>query len=158
MGAGVIQSDYRLDDWGSVPITGKRFSSSLRVQTSSWCPPSLLSNGYRGPFLGIKRDRGVTLTTPHLVPRSKWVGATHPIRLSACMACSRAALQLSVALKDGFSSITLAVLCWFQSLIWTMMDTTKQMCDASYDYLCKRPVLHYDRFLSFFHSYSYCSA
>jgi hypothetical protein len=37
-------------------------------------PPSLLSNGYRGFFPpgggGVKRGRGVTLTThPHLVPR-----------------------------------------------------------------------------------------
>jgi hypothetical protein len=36
-----------------------------------WGPPSLLSNGYRGVLSpGVKRGRGVTLTThPHLVPR-----------------------------------------------------------------------------------------
>jgi hypothetical protein len=33
---------------------------------------SLLYNGYRGPFPGLKHGQGVTLTThPHLVPRSR---------------------------------------------------------------------------------------
>jgi hypothetical protein len=44
----------------------------LCVQTGSWGPPSLLSNGYRVSFPGVKCGRGVTLTThPHLVPGSR---------------------------------------------------------------------------------------
>jgi hypothetical protein len=49
----------------------KDFSSSL-CPDRLWAPPSLLSNGYRAPFPGVKRGRGVTLTTlPHPVPRSR---------------------------------------------------------------------------------------
>jgi hypothetical protein len=47
--------DYGLDDWAirvRSPAGAKDFSSKL-------CgPPSLLYNGYRGPFLRVKRGRG----------------------------------------------------------------------------------------------------
>jgi hypothetical protein len=37
-----------------------------------WGTPSLLSNGYRGSFPGVKRGQGVTLTThPYLEPKSR---------------------------------------------------------------------------------------
>jgi hypothetical protein len=49
-----VVSDYRLEDRGSIPGRG-----------------SLLSSGYGGPVPGVKRGRGVTLTThPYLVPTS----------------------------------------------------------------------------------------
>jgi hypothetical protein len=38
-------SDYRLDDWGSVPAEAKDFSSSLCVQTSSEAHPASYSVG-----------------------------------------------------------------------------------------------------------------
>jgi hypothetical protein len=38
----------------------------------NWTPPSLLSSGYRGSFPGVKRGRGVTLTThTYLTPMSR---------------------------------------------------------------------------------------
>jgi hypothetical protein len=41
-----------------------------------WGPPSPLYNEYWGPFPGLKRDRGVTLTThPHLVLKSRMSGS-----------------------------------------------------------------------------------
>jgi hypothetical protein len=43
-------SDYGLGEQGSIPVQAKDFSSSLCIQTSSWGPPSLLYNGYRGSF------------------------------------------------------------------------------------------------------------
>jgi hypothetical protein len=46
-------------------------------------PPSLLFNGYRESILGVKRDRGVALTTrPHLVPRSRMRRSYTPIPLA----------------------------------------------------------------------------
>jgi hypothetical protein len=48
------------------------FFSHLCVQTGSEAHPASWPMGTRGPFLGIKRGQGVTLTThPHLVPSSR---------------------------------------------------------------------------------------
>jgi hypothetical protein len=55
----------------------------------SWGPPSLLYNGYRGPFPGVKRGLGVTLTThPHLVPRSRMIRSYTSSPPWCCMACT----------------------------------------------------------------------
>jgi hypothetical protein len=73
--SGSIVSDYGLDD-GAIVIRSqagaKDFSSSL-CPDRLWGPPSVLYNGYRWSFpRGVKRGRGVTLTThPHLLPRSR---------------------------------------------------------------------------------------
>jgi hypothetical protein len=64
-----------------------------------WGPPCLLYKGYGRPSLGLKRGRGVTLTTyPHLVPTlrmSRCYTASPP---SAFMACSGTVLALPPAL------------------------------------------------------------
>jgi hypothetical protein len=39
----------------SSPVRGKRFFCSPKRLNSLWDPPSLLFNGYRGSFLGVKR-------------------------------------------------------------------------------------------------------
>jgi hypothetical protein len=45
------------------------FSSSLCVQTGSEVNPASYPVGTEGPFQGVKRGRGLTLTTyPHPVP------------------------------------------------------------------------------------------
>jgi hypothetical protein len=63
--------DYRLDDWGSTPAETKDFSSSLCVQTSSEAHPASYPMGTEVLSRGVKRGRGVTLTTHlHLVPKS----------------------------------------------------------------------------------------
>jgi hypothetical protein len=63
--------DYRLDDWGSLPVGTKNFSSSLCVQTGSEAHPASYPMGTKGVLPRGKRGRGVTLTTqPHLVLRS----------------------------------------------------------------------------------------
>jgi hypothetical protein len=50
----------------------KDFSSSLCVQTESRAHPASCPVGTGGPFPGVKRGRGVTLTThSHLVLRSR---------------------------------------------------------------------------------------
>jgi hypothetical protein len=53
------------------PAGTKDFSSSLFVQTGSGAHPASCTMGTGGPFPGVKRGRGVMLTThPHLMPRS----------------------------------------------------------------------------------------
>jgi hypothetical protein len=65
-------SDYRLDEWGSIPGSGKK----IFPQTSSEAHQASYPIGTVGLFPGTKRGRGVTLTThPHLMPRSKMRGA-----------------------------------------------------------------------------------
>jgi hypothetical protein len=72
--SGSIVSDYRLDDRAigvRFPAGAKDFSSNLCVQTGSGAHPASCPMGTGGPSPGVKRGRGVTLTThPHLVPRS----------------------------------------------------------------------------------------
>jgi hypothetical protein len=72
MGAGVLSvvSDYRLDD-RAIEVRssseGNNFSSSLCIQTDCEAHPASCPVGTGGPFPGVKRGRGVTLTThPHL--------------------------------------------------------------------------------------------
>jgi hypothetical protein len=89
---GVAQSivtDYTLDDWGSIPSRGKGFSSSLCVQTSSEAHTASCPMGTGGPFPGVKRGRGATLTThPHVVLRLRMSRsyASSPPPPSPCMA------------------------------------------------------------------------
>jgi hypothetical protein len=70
------------------------FSSSISPD-QLWDPPSIPSSGYRGPFAGTKRGRGVTLTTlPHLLLRS-WMSRSYtPSPPCASMACNETALLL----------------------------------------------------------------
>jgi hypothetical protein len=60
-------TDYGLDDWGSIPDRGRGFFFCIQTLGPTQPPvqwePGVLS-------LGVKRSRGVTLTTPpHLVQR-----------------------------------------------------------------------------------------
>jgi hypothetical protein len=54
--------------------TTRIFTLRHRVQTSFCGPPSLLSNGHRGPFPGAKWPRKMT-THLHLVPKVRMRGA-----------------------------------------------------------------------------------
>jgi hypothetical protein len=45
-----IVTDYRLDDRGSIPDTGRGFFFLPLRPDRLWGPPSLLSNGYQGSF------------------------------------------------------------------------------------------------------------
>jgi hypothetical protein len=61
-----IVSDYGLDDREIEvlsPTEAKDFSSILCVQTGSGAHPASYTMGTGGPFRGLKRCRGVTLTT-----------------------------------------------------------------------------------------------
>jgi hypothetical protein len=72
--SGSILSDYGLDDRAigvRSPAGAKDFSSMFCVRTGSGTHPAScpMATGVLSP--GVKRGRGVTLTThPHLVPRS----------------------------------------------------------------------------------------
>jgi hypothetical protein len=72
--SGSIVPDYGLDDRAigvRSQAGGKDFSSSLCVQTGSGAHPASCPMGTGVLSLGVKRGRGVILTThPHLVPRS----------------------------------------------------------------------------------------
>jgi hypothetical protein len=55
----------------------KDSSSSVYVHSSSEAHPASCPMSTGGPFPGVKRGRGVTLTThPHLVPGSRVQGIT----------------------------------------------------------------------------------
>jgi hypothetical protein len=43
---------------GSNPGRGKIFFSSPKRPDRLWCPPSILLNGYRGSFPGVRRSEG----------------------------------------------------------------------------------------------------
>jgi hypothetical protein len=70
-----IVPDYELDDRAigvRSPAVAKYFSCSLCVQTGSGAYRATYPMGTGDPFPGVKRGRGVTLTTQHrLVPRSR---------------------------------------------------------------------------------------
>jgi hypothetical protein len=59
------------------PAQARDFSSNLCVQTGSGAHPASCTMGTRGSVSGVKRDRGVTLTThPHPVLRS-WMSRSY---------------------------------------------------------------------------------
>jgi hypothetical protein len=67
-----ILSDHRLDDQGSIPGEANDFFPYTLCPDHLWSPLSLLPSAHPGSFPGVKRGRGVTLTThPHLVLRSR---------------------------------------------------------------------------------------
>jgi hypothetical protein len=75
-GTGLAQSVWCLTTgWATgvrSPAEAKDFSSSLCVHTGSETHPDSYPMGTGGRFPGVKRGRGVTLTThTHLVPRSR---------------------------------------------------------------------------------------
>jgi hypothetical protein len=63
-----IVSGYGLDDRAIVVRSpAKGFSCSLCVQTGSGAHPASFPVGTGGPFPGVKRGMGVTLTTYHIL-------------------------------------------------------------------------------------------
>jgi hypothetical protein len=67
-----IVSGYGPGNRGSIPGRAKDFSCGLCVQTGSGAPQPPVQWVLRVLSLGVKRGRGVTLTThPDLVPRSR---------------------------------------------------------------------------------------
>jgi hypothetical protein len=71
-----------------VPAVAKEFSSDLCVQICSEDYKASYTLGTGGPFPGVKRGWGVTLTThSHLVPRSRMIRNHTPLPLGACMVC-----------------------------------------------------------------------
>jgi hypothetical protein len=86
-----IVSDYGLDGRSNQvrsPVDAKDLSSNLWVQTGSEAHPASCTMGTGGPFPGLKRGQGVTLTTqPYLVLRS-WMSRSYtssPLRLHRCV-------------------------------------------------------------------------
>jgi hypothetical protein len=77
-----IATGYGRDDGGvgvRIPVGSRIFSSKSRPDRL-WCPPSLLSNRYRGLLFPGSSGRGVKLTTHlQLVPRSRKYGSIYPL-------------------------------------------------------------------------------
>jgi hypothetical protein len=88
--ARAAQSDYRLEDRGSIPGRSKVFFLWLLCPGQLWGTPSLLSNGYRGSFpRGKARLRRDTDHSPHVVSRSRMSTSYSILPLGACMAVAR---------------------------------------------------------------------
>jgi hypothetical protein len=87
-----IVSGYGLDDWAIEvwsPAIAKGFFLYPLCPDRLWGPTSRLYNGYRWSFAGLKRGRGVTLTTHfHLMPRSIISRSCIYSPPSAFLACS----------------------------------------------------------------------
>jgi hypothetical protein len=72
---------YGLDDRGigvRVPVGPRIFTPPYRPDRL-WGPPSLLYNGYRALFPGVKRQEREADHSPRLVPRSRKRGSIHPL-------------------------------------------------------------------------------
>jgi hypothetical protein len=76
-----IATGYGLDDRGvgvRDPVGSRIFSSPSPDRL--WCPPNVLSNGYRGLFSpGVKRQVREADHSLQLVPRSRKCGSIHPL-------------------------------------------------------------------------------
>jgi hypothetical protein len=136
--SGSIVSGYELDDRAidvRSPAEARDFSSTLSVQTGSRVHPASCPMGTGGPFPGLKRGLGVTLTThPHLVPRSRSrMSRSHtPLPPSAFMACSGTALAFSYVVLRRPTSTFLHGLKPFQTLqILFCRRITRATHDAS---------------------------
>jgi hypothetical protein len=87
----------RPGDRGSIPAGAKDFSSNLWVQIGSGSHPASCTVGTGGPFPGVNRCRGVTLTThPHLVPRSRMSRSYTPLPPISTRACSGTVFILTI--------------------------------------------------------------
>jgi hypothetical protein len=92
---------------------------------SLWGPPSLLHNGYRGVLSpGLKRGRGVTLTThPHLVVPRSWMSTSYtsspPLRFHRCVVRP---LYLYI---DGYSA-------WPNMIFYCTKFHLSNMCNGSW--------------------------
>jgi hypothetical protein len=87
-----IATDYGLYGWGVGirVMVGARLSCSPQRPYRLWAPPSLLFNGYSGPFPRGWRGRCVKLTTYfHLVPTDRTEN-TCPLLLFNCYLADRA--------------------------------------------------------------------
>jgi hypothetical protein len=114
----------------------KDFSSSLCVQTGSEAHPTSYTLRTGGPFHGgVKRGRGVTLTThPHLVPRSRMSRSYTSSPPSAFMACSGTALALSATRSSKFC---LPVRFLYKNVVCLSLDmhTTRPICCTNFDFI-----------------------
>jgi hypothetical protein len=74
-----IESDYKLDDWGSISAEAKDFSSSLCVQTSSEARPASYPVRTGARFTGGKAwPRHDADHSPRLVPRPRMGSFSSP--------------------------------------------------------------------------------
>jgi hypothetical protein len=89
------------------PAEAKNFSSSLCVQTISEALPASYPI-VRESFVGVKRGRGVTLTThPHLVPRSRMNSRYTSFPLCSLHGGSRTALLSKHSSKEVVPSVSI---------------------------------------------------
>jgi hypothetical protein len=73
-----IATGYRLDGRSSIPGRDKIFSSPQRPDRL-WGPPSLLFNGYRGSFPGVKQPGPEADHSPPSSTEVKNCGAVSPL-------------------------------------------------------------------------------
>jgi hypothetical protein len=85
------------------PTGAEDFSSSLCVQIGSGAHPASYSMGTGVLSLGVKRGRGVTLTThPHLVPRLRMIRSYTSFPPCASVACSGTTLPFFILFGTAF--------------------------------------------------------
>jgi hypothetical protein len=93
---------------GSSPGKGWEFSSPPHPD-QLWGPPSLLSNGYQGPSLGVKQQDVKMTTHLHLVLRSRICGAIPPLPQYAFMVCC-SVKNTAWTMSDGVEEVAVVYL------------------------------------------------
>jgi hypothetical protein len=89
---------YGMDGWSSILDRGKRFMSSPKRPDRLWGPPSVLHNGTRALFLGVKRQGHEAEL--HLMPMSRRMEILYFLSVSkAWCLINQAHEQLYIYLK-----------------------------------------------------------
>jgi hypothetical protein len=83
-----IATGYSLDGRGSIPGRGKRFSSTPQRPYRLWGPFSLISNGYRAVFPGVKQPGREADHSPPSSAEVKNGGAILPLPHTSSWRCA----------------------------------------------------------------------
>jgi hypothetical protein len=112
----------------SSPAEAEEFSSSLCVQTSSQVHPASYPTGTGVLSLGVKRGRGVTLTThpPQIVPRLITSRSYTSSPTSTSMVCSETALQTWTIIGESNEYVIRAFGKHFKVIRVSIYSTVRQ--------------------------------
>jgi hypothetical protein len=117
----------RPGDQGLIPDRGEKIFPLACVQTGSGDHPASCTMGTGGPFPGLKRSRGVTLTAhPHIMPRSRMSSSFSLLSFVASIACS---VQLYFTFIHTWSAFTPVSHVQLQSFVLAVNWKLRKLLD-----------------------------